>query len=654
MEQYQTQEQPSTSDRDKKKENDAQSTTSSVGSISQAEDSTRGTVSDKCNGNCTGISSLAPSGKKKQMIKILTLILLPIFALITLAISDLINTVRRSIDATETRRNVRLSQQVGSLIHSLQRERDMTALYISSLLEENGPERKTFLIDTYPMTDEVLQSLDDWPVKGTKAYKEFKNKQECMNFLFKYRLMLDNQNTTIYEVIHFYTDAIQIFIDWFNESVGKSGGQGVWETLVAYQLLIIGMEQIGIERTLGAVFFTQGGFHQTDYLWYMKTFQVGESNIWASQKYSSLVSSILDERVSLIKYDFQTTISNMRKEISQNDIHRLPSWQDGTWWFDNMTIYIDTLHEIQSKMAVIILSRLDEAVKTDNTSLSTGISIMVVVIIIGIVIFKAVESLTSSMKEYGLILADQTKVLNSEKKRTDTLLYQMLPKIVAERLKCNKNVKAEEYSSATIMFSNIVEFTRVCSESTPLQIVDMLNHVYTVFDNYIDKYDVYKVETIGDAHVVVSGIPKRNGNTHGSEIALLAFNLLNSIKSVVIPQMPGYSLTIRIGIHTGPVVSGIVGSKMPRYCLFGETVNMASHMESSGVPNRIQVSETTHKVLSNIGGYSMDKRGKVLIKGHGFVVTYWLLQKETQLSVSQRFDVPPKGFDFLLPGECSP
>ncbi|XP_033095423.1 uncharacterized protein LOC117100002 isoform X2 [Anneissia japonica] len=643
--------QPPTSKRVKRKDKDGKSTTSSVASISPATDTTRGAVKNKCNGICTGASSLAPSGKKQQMVKMMTLILLPIFALVALAISDLITTVSRSINATETRRNVRLSQQVGSLIHSLQRERDMTALYISSLLEENGPERKTFLIDTYPMTDEVIESLNDWPMKETRAYKKFKNKQTFMNFLIKYRLTLDNQNTTIYQVIHFYTDAIQIFVDWFNESVGKSGGQGVWETLVAYQLLIVGMEQIGIERTLGAVFFTQGGFQQDDYLWYMKKLQVGESNIKSSKKYSSLVSSMLTERVSQVKYDFQTTISKMRKEISQNNINRLPSWQEGTWWFDNMTIYIDTLHEIQSRMAVIILSRLDEAMKADTAGLSTGISIMVVVIIIGLVIFKAVESLTSSIQDYTLVLADQTKKLKTEKERTDTLLYQMLPKSVAENLKRHQHVKAESYCSATIMFSDIVEFTRICSKSTPFQVVDMLNNVYTIFDKYIDRYDVYKVETIGDAYMVASGIPKRNGNKHGSEIALLALDLIHCIKGVGIPHKPGYSMTIRIGIHTGAVVAGIVGSKMPRYCLFGETVNMASRMESTGLPNRIQISETTHNILSNIGGFLMNTRGEIFIKGRGIVLTYWLIEKET-FSVSQSVSIPMQLLNLQLPGQC--
>ncbi|XP_022101585.1 receptor-type guanylate cyclase gcy-22-like, partial [Acanthaster planci] len=166
---------------------------------------------------------------------------------------------------------------------------------------------------------------------------------------------------------------------------------------------------------------------------------------------------------------------------------------------------------------------------------------------------------------------------------------------------------------------------RICSESTPLQVVEMLNNVYTNFDSRIDKYDVYKVETIGDAYMVVSGLPQRNGNKHASEIACMALDLQKCIEELVIPHKPGTKMTLRIGMHTGPVVAGIVGSKMPRYCLFGESVNIAAKMESNGLPNRIQVSEDCAHILTIINSFSMAKRGEMLIKGRGTMITYWLL-----------------------------
>ncbi|RMX46258.1 hypothetical protein pdam_00000707 [Pocillopora damicornis] len=156
-------------------------------------------------------------------------------------------------------------------------------------------------------------------------------------------------------------------------------------------------------------------------------------------------------------------------------------------------------------------------------------------------------------------------------------------KSVAEELKRGQPVTAETFDSATLFFSDIVGFTKLASESTPLQVVDLLNDLYTCFDEIIDMHDVYKVETIGDAYVVASGLPNRNGMRHAGEISNMSLDLLSAMTTFKIRHVPGRQLQLRIGIHTGPVVAGVVGLKMPRYCLFGDTVNYASRMESSGL-----------------------------------------------------------------------
>ncbi|CAG5117840.1 unnamed protein product, partial [Candidula unifasciata] len=181
------------------------------------------------------------------------------------------------------------------------------------------------------------------------------------------------------------------------------------------------------------------------------------------------------------------------------------------------------------------------------------------------------------------LVAERTSELDAEKRKTENLLYRMLPQSVAEDLKLGKPVKAELFDHVTIYFSDIVGFTKICCESTPIEVVNLLNSLYTLFDAIITRYDVYKVETIGDAYMLASGLPKRNGIQHTKEIANVALEILASIGTFTIPHQPNNRLRIRIGIHTGPVVAGVVGLAMPRYCLFGDAVNTASRMESTGL-----------------------------------------------------------------------
>ncbi|KHJ87122.1 adenylate/guanylate cyclase catalytic domain protein [Oesophagostomum dentatum] len=176
--------------------------------------------------------------------------------------------------------------------------------------------------------------------------------------------------------------------------------------------------------------------------------------------------------------------------------------------------------------------------------------------------------------------------------------------------------------------------------TTP-QVVNLLNDLYTVFDAIIDEHDVYKVETIGDGYLCVSGLPHRNGNDHAKEIAEMSFELLRAIKTFRVPHLPTEKINIRVGLHTGAVVTGVVGMTMPRYCLFGDAVNTASRMESNGKPGRVHISTETMKFLTVvIGGYKTEPRGEVIVKnnkffialfqGKGALETHWLLTPEEQ------------------------
>ncbi|XP_067655783.1 atrial natriuretic peptide receptor 2-like [Haliotis asinina] len=227
------------------------------------------------------------------------------------------------------------------------------------------------------------------------------------------------------------------------------------------------------------------------------------------------------------------------------------------------------------------------------------------------------------------LVAERTSELDAEKRKTENLLYRMLPQSVAEDLKLGKPVKAEMFDQATIYFSDIVGFTKICGESTPIEVVNLLNCLYTLFDDIITRYDVYKVETIGDAYMIASGLPMRNGDNHIKEIADCAMDILASTATFTIPHLPDRPLKIRIGIHTGSVVAGVVGLAMPRYCLFGDTVNVASRMESTGFPLKIHMSSVAHdKLVSRFAGYHFYDRGEIPVKGKGTMNTFFLTGRD--------------------------
>ncbi|CAG9783659.1 unnamed protein product [Diatraea saccharalis] len=242
------------------------------------------------------------------------------------------------------------------------------------------------------------------------------------------------------------------------------------------------------------------------------------------------------------------------------------------------------------------------------------------------------DNMIAIMEKYAnnleALVDERTDQLQEEKKKTEALLEEMLPAPVAEQLKRGRRVLPESYDSVTIYFSDIVGFTAMSAESTPLQVVDFLNDLYTCFDSILENFDVYKVETIGDAYMVVSGLPIRNGIVHAGEVASMALALLSATRAFRVRHRPEQRLLLRVGIHSGPVCAGVVGLKMPRYCLFGDTVNTASRFESTGAPLKIHCSAACKMLLDQLGGYILEERGIVSMKGKRDQMTYWLRGEE--------------------------
>ncbi|HEX5538392.1 MAG TPA: adenylate/guanylate cyclase domain-containing protein [Methylophilaceae bacterium] len=209
-----------------------------------------------------------------------------------------------------------------------------------------------------------------------------------------------------------------------------------------------------------------------------------------------------------------------------------------------------------------------------------------------------------------------------EQGRSDKLLLNILPKSVADRLKANDERIADSYDEVTIMFADLVDFTQLSADMPPAQLVAILNQVFSQFDQLADKYGLEKIKTIGDAYMVVGGVPVAR-NDHATAIANMALEMRSVLAELALSS--GQSLQMRIGINTGPVVAGVIGSKKFSYDLWGDTVNVASRMEHHGLPDAIQITESTYRLLAD--QFSCQDRGVITVKGRGEVKTYLLMSR---------------------------
>lgn len=213
--------------------------------------------------------------------------------------------------------------------------------------------------------------------------------------------------------------------------------------------------------------------------------------------------------------------------------------------------------------------------------------------------------------------------LREEQEKSEKLLLNILPKAIAERLKQNETTIAEYFPEVTVLFADIVGFTALSAVMNPIDLVELLNKIFSRFDLLCDRHGLEKIKTIGDAYMVVGGLPCPRAD-HAEAIAQMALDMQTEIARFNANNRKYFS--IRVGIHSGPVVAGVIGIKKFIYDLWGDTVNLASRMESHGLSWRIQVSETTYKLLEH--KYLFQERGIIDVKGKGGMRTYLLVGKK--------------------------
>jgi adenylate cyclase len=259
---------------------------------------------------------------------------------------------------------------------------------------------------------------------------------------------------------------------------------------------------------------------------------------------------------------------------------------------------------------LVVTIPLAPIVRPDEADFPEGVLLAFAALNIGMV----------SLVAFGL-LAVYARQREEARRRVETLLLNVLPDEIAQRLQATPQTIADQFDDASILFADVVDFTPLSDRLDARELVDLLDRLFTRFDEVADRHGVEKIKTIGDCYMVAAGVPRPRAD-HAHVLARVALEL-RECAADCLPSGDGHDLELRIGISSGPVVAGVIGRRRFLYDLWGDTVNMASRMESHGVPGAIQITRSTWELVRD--EFDTEPRGVVPVKGKGEVETWHLL-----------------------------
>jgi class 3 adenylate cyclase/predicted metal-dependent HD superfamily phosphohydrolase len=265
-------------------------------------------------------------------------------------------------------------------------------------------------------------------------------------------------------------------------------------------------------------------------------------------------------------------------------------------------------------------------------------------------IIKQKDLLESQVKQRTIEIIRQKErverkrqMLEEEKDKTEKLLLNILPREMADELKNKGKAKARQYREATVMFTDFKEFTKLAEQYRPQDLVAELDSYFIKFDEIVNKYNVEKIKTIGDAYMAAGGVPIRN-KSNAIDTTLAALEIQRAMKEISeIKAQKGQKVwNLRIGLHTGDLIAGVIGIKRFAYDIWGDTVNVAAHMESSGEPGKVNISESTYEAIAEF--FITEYRGKVKAKHKGEIDMYFVHGIKPELSENEDEITPNEAF----------
>jgi len=246
------------------------------------------------------------------------------------------------------------------------------------------------------------------------------------------------------------------------------------------------------------------------------------------------------------------------------------------------------------------------------------------IITFGFVAYSMTVLIIGVLRYLVMRLHNTEEKLRREYEKSNMLLHNILPVTIADRLKNGEQLIADRYENATILFCDLVGFTSMAENRFPEEIVKILNCLVSEFDKLSGSLGLEKIKTIGDAYLVVAGLPEHRSD-HATAICEMALKMIDVVETV--NKDLNLSLKVRIGIHSGPVVGGVIGQMKFTFDLWGDTVNVAARLESHGIPGKIQISETTKELINE--NYFIKERGEIELRNHSRIRTWFLEGRKT-------------------------